>query len=174
MNHLSKFTTKETKNNFFLFLIFHWLVFIWNEENLIIFWQIKESSYNRQSNENLSHGLHNSAGTSRSVLCRRICFLTAHLSSHKRCRLRSHLLRSRKPRWGGFWSTSRSCWFGWWGWLGNRTRWDIFPPCLQGLNIFLTLHFQSLSGCSWQAGLWEALLAWASPWDTLVLDLLED
>lgn len=49
------------------------------------------------------------------------------------------------------------------GWLGNSIRWVILPPCLQGLNIFLTQHFQSLLGFSWQVGHWEALLAWNPP-----------
>lgn len=173
MNHLSKFTLKERKKTLFL-LLFHWLVFIWNAENLVNSWQVKKKCYNIQSNENLAHVLQNSTGSSHSILCRRMSFLNPHLSFHKRPRLWSHLYQFGKARQGGFWSTSASCGFGWWGWLGNSTRWVIFPPCLQGLNIFLTLFFQSLLSCSWQVGLWEALLAEASPCEALVLDLLED
>lgn len=169
MNHLSKFTTERKT-----LLLFHCLVFIWNGENLVNSWQVKEKCYNVQSNENLAHVLHNSTGSRNSFLCRRMSFLNPHLSFHKRPRLWSHLYHSGKTRQGGFWSMSASCWFGWWGWLGNSTRWVIFPPCLQGLNVFLTLLFQSLLCFSWQVGLCKALLAWASLCEALILDLLED
>lgn len=85
-------------------------------------------------------------------------FLTAHLPLHERPRLWTHLCYSGKARWGGFWSTSVNSWFGWQGRLGNSTRWVILPLCLQGLNIFLTQHFRSLLGGSWQVGQMRILL----------------
>lgn len=120
---------KTRKKNFFL-LLFHWLVFIWNEENLIISWQIKERGYNTQRNETLSHGLHNSMEPAALFFVGGCPFWLLICLCTKKPWLWSHLFCSGKARWGGFWSTSASCWFGWRGWLGNSTRWVMLPPSL--------------------------------------------